>query len=171
MPRAKCGPWFIVISEQINHAFSRAFPWVFPALVGCCKCFRASSMRLSTVPLKACGGVTVELQPVADHIPPFLSIYFKLDMIFIRFNHLANNNVQKFFQIGIIAGVFNQTVCHIHFGNHAAGRSQGDQNCRVPTGPRCVPRCNGCALPAQQTSALVKGKRRGDQNGTYPLVN
>lgn len=64
--------------------------------------------------------------------------------------------------------MFDQTVYHIHFGNHAAGRSQGDQNSLpVPTGPRCVPRCNGCALPAQQTSALVKGKRRGDQNGTY----
>ena len=29
-------------------------------------------------------------------------------MIFIYFNHLANNNVQKLFQMGIIAGVFNQ---------------------------------------------------------------
>ena len=154
-------------SQNRFHAFSKGFPWVFPASVGCCKCFRASSMRLSTVPLKACQRWRYSgdgrLLIISHHFYPLIS-----NWIWFLIVHLANNNVQKLFQIGIIAGVFDQTVYHIHFGNHAAGRSQGDQNSLpVPTGPRCVPRCNGCALPAQQTSALVKGKRRGDQNGTY----
>ena len=81
-----CGPWCIVISGQIPCVLPGFFMGV-SSVSGCCKCFRASSMRLSTVPLKACYSAAIQRWrysadgPVANSystlfhtIPPFFML-------------------------------------------------------------------------------------------------
>ena len=81
-PRAKCGQWFIVISEQIPCVF-QGFPMGLSSIGRMLQMF--SSLLHEAFNCSTEGLPAVEIQwrwPVADHIPPFLSTYFKLDMIF-----------------------------------------------------------------------------------------